>query len=120
MEAIMMDSIRTFARAAAAQFHQEQQEREERFNLHLSPKVVENFIQSSYYASLISDENRWPYVCLKCYKKGSEKNCHILFDPPSDISPHEIAKISHAVADDCHIYCISDNGKLTIGGIALI
>ena len=115
----MMDNIDTFAREAAAQFHQQQQREEERFNLHLSPNVVEDFIKSSYYASLIPDENRWPCVCLICSKKGDEESFHILFDSPIDISAHEIAKVSHAVADECHIGCISDNGKLTISGIQL-
>jgi hypothetical protein len=58
-----------------------------------------------------------------CYKKGSEKNFpilrDILFDSPKDISADAIARMSHAVADNCHIYCISDNGKLTIGGIRI-
>ena len=115
----MMDNIDTFAREAAAQFHQQQQKEEERFNLHLSPNVVEDFIKSSYYASLIPDETRWPCVCLICYKKVGEESFHILFDSPIDISAHEIAKVSHAVADECHICCISDNGKLTISGIQL-
>ena len=35
------------------------------------------------------------------------------------ISADNIAKISHAVADDSHICCISDNGRLIIGGIQI-
>ena len=112
-----MVDIREFARQAEARFRESQQGIAEKFNLNLSTEAVEDFIKSSYYASLIPDENRWPCVCLMCYKKGSEKSSHILFDSPRDISAHEIAKMSHAVADDCHICCISDNGKLTIGGI---
>jgi hypothetical protein len=118
-----MVDIGEFAWQAAAQFRKSQQGIAERFNLNLSPQAVEDFIKSSFYASLIPDENRWPSVCLMCYKKGSEQNSlilrDILFDSPRDISADAIARMSHAVADNCHIYCMSDNGKLTIGGIRI-
>lgn len=119
-----MVDIGEFAGRAAAKFLKSQQgiPEAERFNLSLSQKAVEDFIKSSFYASLIPDENRWPCVCLICYKKGSEIFPilrDILFASPRDISAEEIARLSHAVADNCHIYCISDNGKLTIGGIRI-
>ena len=117
-----MVDIGEFAEQAAAQFLKSQQGIAEKFNLNLSREAVEDFIKSSFYASLIPDENRWPCVCLMCYKKGSEIFSilrDILFASPIDISAEEIARISHAVADNCHIYCISDNGNLAIGGIRI-
>ena len=114
-----MVGIDEFARKAVARFSKSKQGRPEISKLNLSPEAVEHFIKSSYYASLIPDENRWPCVSLRCYEKGNEKSFYICFDSPRDISAHEIAKMSHAVADDCHICCISDNGKLTIGGIGI-
>jgi hypothetical protein len=53
-----------------------------------------------------------------CYKKENEPSFYLLKSQEA-ISADNIAKISHAVADDSHICCISDNGKLIIGGIQI-
>jgi len=106
-----MDDIGNFIEKASIRFLANQH------GLDLFPETVKHFIKSAYYASMIPDENRYPCVCLMCYKKENNQSFSMLFDPPKNISADEIAKISHAVADDCHICCISDNGKLTIGGI---
>lgn len=113
-----MDDIGNFIEKALAQFLASQHGIKERFNLNLSSEAVKHFIESSYYASMIPDENRWPCVCLMCYKKENEPSFYMLKSQEA-ISADNIAKISHAVADDSHICCISDNGRLIIGGIQI-
>jgi hypothetical protein len=112
-----MTDIGEFVRHVVKDFVERQRGTQERYKLNLQPDAVERFIKSAYYATLIPDENRWPNVTLMCYKKGSETDFHLLFPSSIDISSYEIAKLSHAVADDCHLCCVSDSEKLTIRGI---
>jgi hypothetical protein len=116
-ESVAMIDIEEFARSAVRDFVERQRGVPERYDLNLPPAVVEGLIKSAYYASLIPDENRWPRVTLMCYRKGSERDCHLLFPSPISIAPVEIAKLSHAVGNDSHLCCVADNGRLDIKGI---
>jgi hypothetical protein len=112
-----MADIGDFARHAADQFLASQDGIDERFNLHLPQRVVEEFVKAVYYASLIPDEGRWPSVCLMSYRKGCERDFHFLFQPARVLSAPEIAKLAHAVEGGSHLCCICDNGRITIGGV---
>ena len=112
-----MIDIEEFARHAVTDFLERQRGVPERYNLNLPPDAVAHLIRSAHYASLIPDENRWPRVTLMCYRKGSETDFHLLFPSRINITPVEIAKLSHAVRTDSHLCCIADNGTLSIRGI---
>jgi hypothetical protein len=112
-----MTDIEEFARSAVGDFLERQRGVPERYNLSLPPDAVAHLIRSAYYASLIPDETRWPRVTLMCYRKGSEKEFHLLFPSAINIAPIEIAKLSHAVGSDSHLCCIADDGRLNIRGI---
>jgi hypothetical protein len=114
-----MHDIGEFAKQAASRFLDAQKDAAEKLKLGLAPQAVENLIRSAFYASMIMDEGRSPRSTLMCYREGAQSDVHILFEIPSEVSATEIAMLSHAVADDCHICCISKKGILTICGLHL-
>jgi len=112
-----MADIGEFAQQAAGRFLESQQGIQERFNLNLPRRAVEEFIKTIFYASMIPDEGRYPSACLMSYCKGSERGFHFLFNNLLQPSAQEIAKLAHATAPGSHICCICDGGKIQLGGI---
>jgi hypothetical protein len=112
-----MADIGEFAQRVAEKFQASQLGVGARFNLGLPTAVVEEFVKTVFYASLVVDEGRYPTVSLMSYQGGKRRDFHFRFDPPREPSPVEIAKLSHATASGGHLCCVSDNGKLLIEGI---
>ncbi len=112
----MTDSIDEYARKVAERCLAFQRENN-RFDLSLSSQVIQEFVKSVYYASLIPDEGRYASVCLMCYRKGQDSSFHFPLNPRISQIPKEIAKLAHATAPGSHIYCICDDGKIELGGI---
>jgi hypothetical protein len=88
-----------------------------RFNLGLQVPAVVKFVKAVFYASMIPDEGRYPRVCLMSYRADSGREYHFPFRDPLPPTASVIAKLAHAVAPGSHLCVLSDQGKLTIGGI---
>jgi hypothetical protein len=112
-----MADIGEFAKQGADRFLESQQGIQERFNLNLPRRAVEEFIKTVFYASMIPDEGRYPSACLMSYRKGTERAFHFLFNDRLQPSPQEIAKLARATAPESHICCICDDGRILLGGI---
>jgi hypothetical protein len=112
-----MDDIGKFATHCADKFLVSQQGIQERYNLKLPRGVVEEFIKTVFYASMIPDEGRYPSVCLMSYRKGAERDFHFLFNDPLQPSAQEIAKLAHATDPESHVCCICDEGRILLEGI---
>lgn len=112
-----MHDIGDFAEQAATQFLDRQKDIDWKLNLMLDRRVVEEFIRTVFYASLIPDEGRWPSVCLMCYRQECEQQFHFLFDPSMPPTPPDIAKLAHAVDAGSHLCCICSNRNIELGGI---
>jgi hypothetical protein len=112
-----MDDIGDFAQRAATEFLERQKTAQDPHKLGLLASAVERLVRAGFYASLIPDEGRWPSATLMCYQKGCETQFHFLFAKPADPTPHEIAKLAHAVEPGSHICCICDQGTIKLGGI---
>ena len=72
-------------------------------------------MKSAFYASLISDEGRWPKVALSgCSSKP--KSAIVLFNPPLTADAVSIAKLAHAVSPWCRLACAEiDDSPMLIG-----
>jgi len=112
-----MADIGEFAQQATDRFLESQRGIQERFNLRLPRRAVEEFIKAAFYASMIPDERRYPSVCLMSYRAGYERAFHFLFKHLPQPSAQEIAKLAQATASGSHICCICDEGKILLGGI---
>jgi hypothetical protein len=112
-----MADIGEFAWRAAEQFRESQMGIAKRFNLGLPASSVEEFVKAVYYASMIPDEGRYPKVCLMSYREDAGRKFHFPFGDPSPLSASEIAKLSHAVTPGSHLYVLSSQGNLLLGGI---
>lgn len=112
-----MDDVSEFAQRAATEFLERQKTARDQHKLGILAPEVENVVKAAFYASLVPDEGRWPSATLMSYQKGCETQFHFLFPEPADPSPHEIAKLAHAVDTGSHICCICNDGKVKLGGI---
>ncbi len=112
-----MADISEFACRCADEFAALQDGTHDRFDLQLPRQAVEELVKAVFYASMIPDEGRSPYVSLMCYRKGCEQSFHFLFAEPLDPTPQEIAKLAHAVERGGHLCCICDDGKVRLGGV---
>ncbi len=112
-----MDDIGEFAQRAATEFLERQKTAQDQHKLGLLTPEVEKLVKAAFYASLVPDERRWPSATLMSYRKGCETQFHFLFSEPADPTPHEIAKLAHAVDPGSHICCLCDKGRVRLGGI---
>ncbi len=112
----MTDNIDEYARKVAERCLAFKQGNN-RFDLTLSAQVIQEFVKSVYYASMIPDEGRYPLVCLMCYRKRQDNSFHFPIKPPLQTTPKEIAKLAHATAPGSHVYCVCEDGKIELGGI---
>jgi hypothetical protein len=112
-----MTDIREFARVAWEDFDARRQTSAPRFQLDLTRTSVENAVLSAFYASMQSDEGRFPCVTLMSYKEDAIPAAYIPLAEPIDVTADQIAKLSHAVSRDSHIFCTAKNGTLKIGGL---
>jgi hypothetical protein len=112
-----MADVGEFAQQAAELFVESQRGMSGRFHLGLPRPAVEEFVKAVFYASIIPDEGRYPRVCLMSYRIDDERAFHFPFCTPSAPIASEIAKLAHAVSPGGHLYCLSDKGKLLIGGM---
>jgi len=112
-----MADIGEFAERAATEFLEAQHGIQERFNLRLARRAVEDFVKEISYASLVPDEGRYPTVCLMSYRKGCENGFHFLFNAPLPPIAQEIAKLANAVAPGSHLCCLCDEGQIRLAGI---
>src|SRR5579864_2461730 len=111
-----MQDIADFAAQAAEKFSAAQNGINERWNLGLSRDAVEHLVKCAFYASMTADEGRFPRSSIMCYPEGAKFSVHVLFEKSLEVSAHEIAKLSHAAANDSHICCTSKDGRLRISG----
>ena len=74
-------------------------------------------MKATFFASMISDEGRFPIVSLMTYRKDSDHKVHLPFTTPVPVSAQEIAKLSHAAGDSNHLRLFTDNGRVFIGAI---
>jgi hypothetical protein len=121
-EAIPMADVGEFAHQVGSYFRILQQSfatqpELNRLALALSDETVEKFVKAVYYASLIPDEGRWPRATLICYPADVELQFHLLFDQPLDVSPSQIAKLSHAIDNRTHIACSVKDRQIKIAGL---
>lgn len=116
-----MADIGEFAQQAAEQFCQSQETFrnicEGRFHLGLPGPVVVEFVKAVFYASMIPDEGRYPTACLMSYRRDFGRAFSFPFCTALQPTAQEIAKLAHAVGPGAHLYALSDNGKLLLGGI---
>jgi hypothetical protein len=112
-----MADIGEFAQRALERFCDSQVGIGKQFDLALRGSAVVEFVKAVFYASMIPDEGRPPTVCLMCYRRDSGRDFHFCFCTPREPTASEIAKLAHAVAPGSHLYLLSDNGKLLLGGI---
>ena len=82
----------------------------------ISDELAAHMMTSAFYASLMSDEGRWPKVALSgC---NSKSNAAIaLFDPPVMADAVSIAKLAHAVTPSCRLACGEIDGSPRLIGI---
>lgn len=90
-----------------------------RFNLEIAPEAVKDLVRKVYYASMISDEGRYPFVLLMSYRRDNLTGIHVPTCPPRELSAEEIAKLAHAVAPGSHLCIVFEDGKASLGGIQI-
>src|SRR5262249_41175111 len=72
------------------------------FPYRITDEFASELIKSCFYASMISDEGRWPLVTVGVC--GAEPKHPIAgLDPPVPADPTAIAKLSHTVNDWCSL-----------------
>jgi len=82
----------------------------------ISDELAAHMMTSAFYASLISDEGRWPKVALSGCSLRS-KAAIALFDPPVMADAVSIAKLAHAVTPSCCLSCAEIDGSPRLIGI---
>ncbi|MFA8018377.1 putative sensor domain DACNV-containing protein [Bremerella cremea] len=110
-------NIDEFAKLVAERFRESQQSLPERFNLELQDDSVVALVEAMFYASMNTDESRWPGVTLMCYRSGEEPDFSLSFKESIEPTAQHISKLAHAVSSDSHLCCICRNGKMSIDGI---
>jgi hypothetical protein len=81
-----------------------------------SDELAAHMMMSAFYASLISDEGRWPKVALSaCVSRP--KASIAPFDPPVPADAVSIAKLAHAVSPSCRLACAEIAGSPVLIGI---
>jgi hypothetical protein len=87
------------------------------FPFKLTDDLAAHVIKACFYASMISDEGRWPKAALNaCGKVGSLKHIASL-EPPLLADSPTIAKLAHTVSDWCSLGYADLNGTPVIVGI---
>ncbi len=82
----------------------------------VSERLAAHMMTSAFYASLVSDEARWPKVALTaCSSKPSATIA--LFNPPVAADAVSIAKLAHAVSPWCRLGCAEIDGSPMLIGI---
>jgi hypothetical protein len=82
----------------------------------VSDELATHVMTSAFYASLISDEGRWPRVALSAC--GSRPKVTIAsFNPPLTADATTIAKMAHAVNASCRLACAEIDGSPKLVGI---
>ncbi len=82
----------------------------------VSDGLAAHMMTSAFYASLVSDEARWPKVALTaCSSKPSATIA--LFNPPVTADAVSIAKLAHAVSPWCRLACAEIDGSPMLIGI---
>ena len=78
--------------------------------------LAAHMMTSAFYASLVSDEGRWPKVALTaCSSKP--RAAIALFDPPVTADAVSIAKLAHAVSPWGRLACAEIDGSPMLTGI---
>ncbi len=84
--------------------------------LGIGDKLAAYMMKAAFYASLISDEGRWPKVALSgCSSKP--KATIASFDPPVTADAVSIAKLAHAVSPWSRLACAEIDGSPMLVGI---
>lgn len=82
----------------------------------VSDGLAAHMMTSAFYASLVSDEGRWPKVALTA--RSSKPSATIaLFNPPVTADAVSIAKLAHAVSPSCRLACEEIDGSPMLTGI---
>ena len=112
-----MRDVADFVERVYEQFSNSQQGVPSRYSLGLSRSAIEELVKATFFASMISDEGRFPIVSLMTYRKDSDHKVHLPFTTPVPVSAQEIAKLSHAAGDSNHLRLFTDNGRVFIGAL---
>ena len=82
----------------------------------VSDGLAAHMMTSAFYASLISDEGRWPKVALSACSSKPRATIALL-DPPVTADAVSIAKLAHAVSPSCRLACAEIDGSPMLIGI---
>jgi hypothetical protein len=82
----------------------------------ISDNLAAHMMRSAFYASLISDEGRWPKVALSACRPKPRPTI-ALFNPPVTADAVSIAKLAHAVTPSCRLGCAEIDGSPRLIGI---
>ena len=83
----------------------------------ISDEFASHVIRACFYASMTSDEGKWPRVTLQVCMSDDSSERIASFDPPLAFDASSIAKIAHSVDGWCSLGFSELNGVPVIVGI---
>jgi hypothetical protein len=86
------------------------------FPYKITDEFASELIKSCFYASMISDEGRWPLLTVGVCGADPKQPIAAL-DPPVPADPTAIAKLAHTVNDWCSLGVADVNGRPTVVGV---